>query len=96
MCAPKHGRESSLTALDPISRATAARFAIVLTLMGLWLAITKQELSSERVMAAMNGAAFMSCLFAVLLREAFWAPELNRWDEMVAYLGLGMLARVIA
>ena len=79
-----------------VSRETVVRFGIVLAVMGLWFALTKQEISPERITSTMNGAALMTCFYAMILREPFLPSHLNRWDEMVAYLGLGVLAHALA
>jgi len=39
-------------------------------------------------------AAMVTVIFAAILKEPLVQPNLNRWDETAAYVGLHLLTRV--
>ena len=49
-------------------------------------------MTQSAVVSALMLAAMFAFVGATKNREAFCAPALNRWDEMLAYLGLSCLA----
>jgi len=73
-----------MQALDPASLLTCRRFLLTVALLMIWSA----TLAPQAVFAAMallsSGCATLSALVALLRRERFSGPSLNRWDEAAA------------
>ena len=80
--------------LDPSSRITLFRFSFTSALALVWLA--NNGLTADVLPSALAFAAAMTGFLALLLRESFCAPMLNRWYEMLAYLALGSLVAAVS
>ena len=85
-----------LQALDPPSLLTCRRFVLTVALLAVW----SVALSPGRVFAAAallsSGCAVVTALVALLRRERFWGPSLNRWDEAAALLAVQCVTRLLA
>jgi len=81
--------------LDPASLQTCRRLLISVVLVMLWAkALSPQAVWAGVAMLA-GGCAMISAAVATLCRERFLAPNLNRWDEATALIGLHCLARLL-
>ena len=81
--------------IDAGTKATLFRFGIMVGTILLFLIFDRSEMSQSAVASALMIAALFACIGAAGNRETFCGPALNRWDEMLAYLGLACLAAVV-
>ncbi|WP_426956266.1 hypothetical protein [Muricoccus radiodurans] len=83
-------------ALDPVSLGTLRRLALCLVLIGLWCGAvhlaTGAAVTPAPLLVVAGGTAMGT---AAIGRERLRAPELNHWDEGIAYLGLASLSRAV-
>ena len=83
------------TGLDPASRLTLRRFAVTMIVVGL-LSLFASPGSRMMFFTAMTGVAIaVSAILAMIARDKFNAPALNRWDETLAYIAVSVLAGAI-
>ncbi len=80
-----------LMGLDAASRLTLRRFAVTMVVVGLLSLFAKPGYRMV-FLAAMTGVAVAaSAVMAMVAREKFNAPILNRWDETLAYIAVSVL-----
>jgi hypothetical protein len=81
----------SLFPVDPLSQATLQRFGLMM------LAIVSCAVWSDDRLHALVAltafAALTNTVVATILEETVFQPNLNRWDEAAAYVGLYSLSR---
>jgi hypothetical protein len=81
--------------VDASTKATLFRFGLMVVTILLFTLFDRNEMSQGAVVSALVIAALFACIGAARNRETFCEPALNRWDEMLAYLGLSCLAAVV-
>jgi hypothetical protein len=89
---PLRTYSKSPATIDTASQATLQRFGLmILTIIG--CAAWSGELLHTFV--ALTGvAAIVTASLAAVVQEPFMQPNLNRWDETAAYVGLHVLTRL--
>jgi hypothetical protein len=81
--------------IDASTKATLFRFGLMVGTILVFLIFDRSEMSQSAVASALMLAALFACMGAAKNHEQFCAPALNRWDEMLAYLGLSCLAAAV-
>ena len=81
--------------VDTSTKATLFRFGLMVSTILLFTIFDRHEMSQGAVVSALMIAALFAFVGAARNRETFCGPALNRWDEMLAYLGLSCLAAVV-
>jgi hypothetical protein len=82
--------------LDPASAQAVRRFVVMLVTIVVWAGICWKRLPEHGVAAMMGIAAASTSVLALLLRERFNGPTLNRWDEAFAFFAVYCLMRAIS
>jgi hypothetical protein len=84
--------ERWFTGLDAASRSTLRRFAVTIAVVGV-LSLFARPGAHTMFFSAMTGVAVaVSAALAMVARDRFNAPSLNRWDETLAYIEVTILA----
>jgi hypothetical protein len=64
-----------------LSRNAIIRFCCTVFFLVVWLLREPQHLVNGTFAGAMSGVAAVTAILALVLREPFRGPALNRWDE---------------
>ena len=85
-----------LQALDSASQLTCRRFLMTLALLTIWSAVLSPRAVFAGAALLSSGCAALTFVVALLSRERFCGPSLNRWDEPIAFSAVYFGARFLA
>lgn len=83
------------TGPDAASRLTLRRFAVTMAVAGLVSLFAAPGYHMVFFTAMTGVATAASAVLAMIARDNFNAPFLNRWDETLAYIAVSILAGAI-
>ena len=81
-----------LAGLDAEFRLTLRRFGVTMAVVGLLSLFAEPGYHMVYFVAMTGVAVAVSAVLAMIARDKFNAPSLNRWDETFAYIAVSILA----